>query len=233
MTAERIRSCARSSPHSGTRSTRRSTRSTPWSPASATSRATRPKPPPCSRRSRPATSWKLLEGYRALRLYLRERGMQARGLRARAALATRQPRVPHAVRELPLGVNVSGYLSTESGMGEAARASIRSLEASGVPMVLTNVPSCLRTQDLSYTELHRRQPASIQPGASERRQHGCLRRGARAAATSRTATRSATGSGSSRSGATTGSTASTTSMKCGSRASSRARVSPRSRRCPS
>jgi glycosyltransferase involved in cell wall biosynthesis len=55
------------------------------------------------------------------------------------------------VRDLPLGVNVAGYLSTESGMGEAARASIRSLEAAGVPMVLTNVGSRLRTQDVSYS----------------------------------------------------------------------------------
>jgi glycosyltransferase involved in cell wall biosynthesis len=36
-------------------------------------------------------------------------------------------------------------------MGEAARASIRSLEAAEVPMALTNVGSRLRTQDLSYT----------------------------------------------------------------------------------
>jgi len=77
--------------------------------------------------------------------------MQARGLRARAASIARSRETPRAVRELPLGVNVAGYLSTESGMGEAARSSIRSLEAANVPMVLTNVPSRLRTQDVSYT----------------------------------------------------------------------------------
>jgi len=98
-----------------------------------------------------SSSWKLLESYRELRLFLRRRGMQARGLRARAASAARSRQIPAAVRERPLGVNVAGYLSTESGMGEAARASIRSLEAAAVPMVLTNVPSRLRTQDLSYT----------------------------------------------------------------------------------
>ena len=65
--------------------------------------------------------------------------------------ATRHRSVPRAVRQLPLGVNVAGYLSTESGMGEAARASIRSLEAAAVPIALTNVASRLRTQDLSYT----------------------------------------------------------------------------------
>ena len=95
--------------------------------------------------------WKTLEAYRAARLYLRGKTMRWRGLRARAVSATRNRDVPRAVRELPLGVNVAGYLSTESGMGEAARASIRSLEAAGVPMVLTNVASRLRTQDLSYS----------------------------------------------------------------------------------
>ena len=37
-----------------------------------------------------------------------------------------------------LGVNVAGYLDTESGMGEAARASIRSLQAAGIPFALNN-----------------------------------------------------------------------------------------------
>jgi glycosyltransferase involved in cell wall biosynthesis len=96
-------------------------------------------------------TWKTLEAYRAARLYLRAKGMRWRGLRARAVSATRTRGIPRAVRERPLGVNLAGYLSTESGMGEAARASIRSLEAAGVPMALTNVGSRLRTQDLSYT----------------------------------------------------------------------------------
>src|SRR3954464_10559301 len=96
-------------------------------------------------------TWKTLEADRSARLFLRARGMQWRGLRARAASAARSREIPRAVRELPLGVHLPGSLSTESGMGEAARASIRSLEAAGVPLVLTNVPSRLRTQDLSYT----------------------------------------------------------------------------------
>ena len=66
----------------------------------------------------------------------------------RAALRRRFPReeflVPAAVTRAPLGVNVSGYLDAESGMGEAARASIRSLEAAGIPFALNNVPSLLR-----------------------------------------------------------------------------------------
>jgi glycosyltransferase involved in cell wall biosynthesis len=49
--------------------------------------------------------------------------------------------VPRLVRTRPLGVNVSGYLAAESGMGEAARASIRSLRAAGVPVALNYVRS--------------------------------------------------------------------------------------------
>ncbi|HEX6462840.1 MAG TPA: glycosyltransferase family 4 protein, partial [Vicinamibacterales bacterium] len=96
-------------------------------------------------------TWKTLEAYRAARLYLRARGMHWRGVRARAAFASKSANVPAAVRDLPLGVNVAGYLSTESGMGEAARASIRSIEAAGIPFGLTNVESKLRKQDLTFT----------------------------------------------------------------------------------
>jgi glycosyltransferase involved in cell wall biosynthesis len=102
--------------------------------------------------------WKMLQAYRSLRLYARGKTMRWRGLRARAVSATRNRDLPAAVRDLPLGVNVAGYLSTESGMGEAARASIRSLEAAGVPMVLTNVASRLRAQDLSYTTFTNENP---------------------------------------------------------------------------
>ena len=98
-----------------------------------------------------SVTWKTLEAYRAARLYLRARGMQWRGLRARSAFASKSREVAAAVRELPLGVNVAGYLSTESGMGEAARASIRSIEAAGVPYGLTNIESKLRRQDLTFT----------------------------------------------------------------------------------
>ena len=80
-----------------------------------------------------SVTWKTLEAYRAARLYLRARGMQWRGLRARSAFASKSREVASAVRELPLGVKVAGYLSTESGMGEAARASIRTIEAAGIP----------------------------------------------------------------------------------------------------
>ena len=96
-------------------------------------------------------TWRTLESYRTARLYLRERGMQWRGIRAKAAYAAKPKGVPASVRELPLGINVAGYLSTESGMGEAARASIRSIEAAGIPVALNNVTSKLRQQDQTFT----------------------------------------------------------------------------------
>jgi glycosyltransferase involved in cell wall biosynthesis len=58
--------------------------------------------------------------------------------------------VPAFVRAAPTGVNVAGYLDTESGMGEAARASIRSIEAAGLPVALNNVPSRLRAEDRTH-----------------------------------------------------------------------------------
>ena len=90
-----------------------------------------------------SNSWRVLEALRRVRTQL--------GL-ARAG-ATNRPRrrgVPRFVRTAPLGVNVAGYLDTESGMGEAARASIRSLESAGIPVALNNVPSRLRKKDASY-----------------------------------------------------------------------------------
>jgi glycosyltransferase involved in cell wall biosynthesis len=100
---------------------------------------------------RSSNSWRLLEAYRASRVWLRTRAIRLRGLRARAAFAHRTRRIPAPVRTQPVGMNVAGYINTESGMGEAVRASIRSLEAAAVPMSLNNVDSLLRKQDASFT----------------------------------------------------------------------------------
>jgi glycosyltransferase involved in cell wall biosynthesis len=74
--------------------------------------------------------------------------MAVRGARRR-----HRPRVgtPESVRRAPLGVNVAGYLTTESGMGEAARLTIRSLHEAGIPISLNNVESRLRMQDSSVS----------------------------------------------------------------------------------
>ena len=99
---------------------------------------------------RHSRSWRALELYRRLRAKtgLSSSALAAAGASLRSRRAWR--RVPRGVRRAPLGVNVSGYLDTESGMGEAARASIRALEAAGVPIVLNNVPSILRAGDTAY-----------------------------------------------------------------------------------
>jgi glycosyltransferase involved in cell wall biosynthesis len=95
-------------------------------------------------------SWRALELYRRTRVRLGLSGLST--MAVRAALRRRFPprAVPSAVTRAPIGVNVSGYLDAESGMGEAARASIRALEAAGVPLALNNVPSQQRTADDSY-----------------------------------------------------------------------------------
>lgn len=98
-----------------------------------------------------SNTWRLLEVYWASRLWLRTRGMWLRGVRARTRLARRPRAVPRSVREMPAGINVAGYINTESGMGEAVRASIRSIEAAGLPLALNNVESLLRRQDASYS----------------------------------------------------------------------------------
>jgi glycosyltransferase involved in cell wall biosynthesis len=92
-------------------------------------------------------TWRALDVLRRQRLALRRAKMRLRGLRKPAR--ARAP-IPAYVTDAPLGVNVAGYLNTESGMGEAARLSIRSLEAADIPVALNNVPSRLRMLDDTY-----------------------------------------------------------------------------------
>ncbi len=92
-----------------------------------------------------SNSWRALETLRRLKTRLGLRGAQGA-----AAVSRSRGHVSKFVRTAPLGMNVAGYLDTESGMGEAARASIRSLEAAGLPVALNNVASRLRKLDASY-----------------------------------------------------------------------------------
>src|SRR6516164_7433365 len=39
----------------------------------------------------------------------------------------------------PIGVNIAGFLSSEKGVGEAVRSTVRILDAEGIPYVLNNV----------------------------------------------------------------------------------------------
>ncbi len=99
---------------------------------------------------RTSNTWRAVEALRRIK-----RGLGLRGSApVTAGLVRERPRgeIPAFVQSAPLGVNVSGYLDTESGMGEAARASIRSLEAAGIPVALNNVASRLRKHDRSYAK---------------------------------------------------------------------------------
>lgn len=99
---------------------------------------------------RNGNSWRALEAYRRARIRLGITPGAAPTLHAMLRAKRRSRRVPAAVRAAAIGVNVAGYLDTESGMGEAARASIRSLEAAAIPVALNNVDSPLRKQDTSF-----------------------------------------------------------------------------------
>lgn len=61
-----------------------------------------------------------------------------------------------------IGMNVAGYLDTESGVGEAARGIIRSLEKSTVRFVLNNLEQhWLRRNDKTYTNFSKENPYKI------------------------------------------------------------------------
>ena len=101
-----------------------------------------------------AFSWRALEAFHRMRLSARRLAMAGRGWKGRRR---RRPRRAFSRTE-PMGVNVAGYLNTESGMGEAARLSVRSLQAAGVPVALNNVASRLRMEDATYTAFSDRNP---------------------------------------------------------------------------
>jgi glycosyltransferase involved in cell wall biosynthesis len=99
---------------------------------------------------RSSNSWRMFESLRRARARLGFHGGGPPGHLGVLRRTYRRGHVPRFVRTAPVGVNVAGYLDTESGMGEAARASTRSLEAAVVPVALNNVASRLRKRDLSY-----------------------------------------------------------------------------------
>ena len=99
---------------------------------------------------RSSRQWQVLERYRRARIKAGIAGARLLDLRASWRARTPNRSIGRLVQSEPLGVNVAGYLDTESGMGEAARASIRALTAAGVPLALNSVPSSLRTADASF-----------------------------------------------------------------------------------
>lgn len=61
-----------------------------------------------------------------------------------------------------LGVNVSGYINSEFGLGEAVRSNIRSLESAGIPYVLNNFDlNQHRKEDKTFTEFTDENPYPI------------------------------------------------------------------------
>jgi glycosyltransferase involved in cell wall biosynthesis len=60
-----------------------------------------------------------------------------------------------------IGINVAGYITAESGIGEAARATIRALETVGLPFALNNLTSISREGDYTYSNFTRNNPYAI------------------------------------------------------------------------
>jgi glycosyltransferase involved in cell wall biosynthesis len=101
----------------------------------------------------PQTALWWLDHYRELASYLKEHATTlvddrescvlyklspAAGETVSAQTPAPETRVEEAA-PLPFGVNISGYLTSEKGVGEAVRGQARSLLAAGVPVVLNNL----------------------------------------------------------------------------------------------
>ncbi len=48
------------------------------------------------------------------------------------------------------GINIAGYITSESGVGEAVRANIKAAQEAGIPIALNNLPSHSRQAERSY-----------------------------------------------------------------------------------
>ncbi|MFQ4146654.1 glycosyltransferase [Chlorogloeopsis sp. ULAP02] len=67
------------------------------------------------------------------------------------------------VANFPLGVNISGYVNSEFGLGEGVRGTIRALEAAGIPFVINNCNfnTMHRKLDSTYTEFSDKNPYPV------------------------------------------------------------------------
>ena len=76
-------------------------------------------------------------------------------------VATSVPQ-PANSKTRPFGVNVAGYFGSEKGVGEAGRASVRALQAAGIPYVLNNfVDSGSLNADSSFIDFSEDNPFSV------------------------------------------------------------------------
>jgi len=97
-----------------------------------------------------STTGRLLRAFRGVRQRIRAIRMAQQAKTARRRAQARVLGVPAAVRSAATGINVSGYINAESGLGEATRCSLRALQRAEVPFVLNNVPGPQRMADTSF-----------------------------------------------------------------------------------
>ncbi|MBF2008951.1 MAG: glycosyltransferase [Chlorogloeopsis fritschii C42_A2020_084] len=73
------------------------------------------------------------------------------------------PEIQTKVANFPLGVNISGYVNSEFGLGEGVRGTIRALEAAGIPFVINNCNfnTMHRKLDSTYTDFSDENPYPI------------------------------------------------------------------------
>ncbi|MDM9385492.1 glycosyltransferase [Chlorogloeopsis sp. ULAP01] len=73
------------------------------------------------------------------------------------------PEISTKVANFPLGVNISGYVNSEFGLGEGVRGTIRALEAAGIPFVINNCNfnTMHRKLDSTYTDFSEKNPYPV------------------------------------------------------------------------
>jgi glycosyltransferase involved in cell wall biosynthesis len=59
------------------------------------------------------------------------------------------------------GLNVAGYITSENGLGEAARATIHAARQAGIPVALYNLPSFSRQAETAFTDFTHDNPYPI------------------------------------------------------------------------
>ena len=64
-------------------------------------------------------------------------------------------------QESQIGINIAGYITSESGTGEAVRGNIRAFESADLPHVLINLETQYRQEDKTYTSFSENNPYRI------------------------------------------------------------------------
>jgi len=119
--------------------------------------------PPTTRSGRLASGVLGEEGFRAVRRVFRQLRAWSWANPRRAPAASRAFSGAFSIDAgLPFGVNLIGYLDTESGIGEIGRSMARVLQHAGIPHVLRNVPQTwLRRKDETFLQFSTSNPYAI------------------------------------------------------------------------